>query len=202
VSGYGTSPWAGSHFRPIAGPSFPQAPLYFHPCNSFRKKQLQVRVVTVGWQPSLDVLCSCWMEVGSISSSSYCQPFHLRSLPMSPGSLSPPRSLVHPRGSPNLLFPEVACFNSLCWPSGLQSLSLTQYQIWFPSNPHCLPTPSTFPLRSLPPHFLAFFSFPSGTEVFPWAPQLVEPFEFCGLYLVYSVWFFSFSFFFWLIFTY
>jgi hypothetical protein len=43
-------------------PFFPQALLHFHPCSSFRQKQLWVRVLTVGWQPhpSLDVLSSCW----------------------------------------------------------------------------------------------------------------------------------------------
>ena len=42
---------------------FPQDPLHFHPCNSFRQEQSQVGDVTVGWQPhpSLDVLSSCWM---------------------------------------------------------------------------------------------------------------------------------------------
>jgi hypothetical protein len=50
VSGLGTSPWAGSHFGPIAEPSFPQVPLHFHPCSSFRQEQLWVRVLTVGWQ--------------------------------------------------------------------------------------------------------------------------------------------------------
>ena len=51
VSGLGTCPCAGSHFGPVAGPSFPQAPLHFHPCNSFRHKQLWVRGV-IGKQPS------------------------------------------------------------------------------------------------------------------------------------------------------
>ena len=55
-------PHFGFHFEPAARPSFPQALLHFHPCNSFRQEQLWVRVVTVGWQPhsSLDVLSSCW----------------------------------------------------------------------------------------------------------------------------------------------
>ena len=38
-------------------------------------------------------------------------------------------------GPPNLLSSEVAYFHSFCWPSGLQSFSLTQYQIMFPSPP-------------------------------------------------------------------
>jgi hypothetical protein len=40
VSGLGPSPWSGSHFGPVAGPSFPQASFHFHPCNSFRQEQL------------------------------------------------------------------------------------------------------------------------------------------------------------------
>jgi hypothetical protein len=55
-------PWAGSHFGPVAGPSFSQAPFHFHLCNSFRQEQLWVRYVTVRQQhhPSLDVLSFCW----------------------------------------------------------------------------------------------------------------------------------------------
>jgi hypothetical protein len=49
VSGLGNSFWARSYFGPVAGPSFPQDPLHFHPCNSFRLEQLWVRVITVGW---------------------------------------------------------------------------------------------------------------------------------------------------------
>jgi hypothetical protein len=47
---------------PVTEPSFPQDPLHFHACNSFRQKQLWVRGVTVVWQlhPSLDALYSCW----------------------------------------------------------------------------------------------------------------------------------------------
>jgi hypothetical protein len=96
MSGLGSSSWAGSHFGFVAGPSFPQAPLHFHPCNSFRPEQLWVRDVTVGWQPypSLDVLSSWWRWVLLVPSP-YCQVFHLRPIPLSHGSLSPPRSLVH-----------------------------------------------------------------------------------------------------------
>jgi hypothetical protein len=58
------SSWAGSHFGPVTGPSFPQAPLHFHPCSSFRQEQLWVRVLTVGWQtpPSFYALSSCWRQ--------------------------------------------------------------------------------------------------------------------------------------------
>jgi hypothetical protein len=48
VSGAGTSPWAGSFFGLVPGPSFPRGPLHFHPCNSFRQEKLLVRDVAVG----------------------------------------------------------------------------------------------------------------------------------------------------------
>jgi hypothetical protein len=89
---------------------------------------------------------------------------HFKCYPQSP--LYPPPALL-PNPLTNLLFPEVACLHSFFWPSGLQSISLTQYQIRFPSSPpNPLPTHSTFPPRSLPPSSLviAFFSLPSGTE--------------------------------------
>jgi hypothetical protein len=35
VSGFGISPWAGSHFGPVNGPSFTQVLLHFHTCNTF-----------------------------------------------------------------------------------------------------------------------------------------------------------------------
>jgi hypothetical protein len=92
-------------------------------------------------------------------------------------SLSPPRSMVHSWGSeekvfPNILFPEVSCFHSLCWSSELKSLSLTQYQMRFPCLPppptHSLSAPilSTFLPRSFPPYpyRIAFFSLPTGNE--------------------------------------
>jgi hypothetical protein len=62
VTGFRTSPWAGSHFRHITRPSFPQVSLYFDPCNSFKQEQLWVRVVAMGWPPStsFDALSSWW----------------------------------------------------------------------------------------------------------------------------------------------
>jgi hypothetical protein len=77
----------------------------------------------------------------------YCGAFHLRSLPLSPESLSPPRSLVHTEDPHSLLSSEVASFHSFCCPSGLQSFSLTQYQIRFPypyPHPHPLPVHFSF----------------------------------------------------------
>lgn len=85
MSGLGASPWAGFYFGPVARPSFPQVPLYFHPCSSFSHEKFWVRVLTVEWQlhPSLDALSFCWrwaLQVPSI----HCRTFHLRSFPLGP----------------------------------------------------------------------------------------------------------------------
>ena len=65
-----------------------------------------------------------------------------------------------------------------------------------PATP-ALPCPLSLPGPFLTPHLWLLPS-PSLT----WALQLVEPFEFCGLYLVYSVFFSYFFFILWLISTY
>jgi hypothetical protein len=62
---------------------------------------------------------------------------------------------------------EVACLHSFCRPSGLQSFSLTQYQIMPPPPPRTPPLiPSTFPSRSFPlsPLVIDFFYLPNGTK--------------------------------------
>ena len=144
------------------------------------------------WQTHPSTWCLVFLlEVGSTGPSLHCRTFYLRSLPLSPESLSPPRSLVHSRGFPHLLAPEVAHFHSFCWPSGLQSCFFPQYVIMFPSSP-------PWPLRALHPPFLCdCFLFPPKWDwgVFIWALWLVNLLEFCGLYPGYSV-------FFWLISTY
>ena len=122
----------------------------------------------MGWQPhpSLDALSSCWRWALQVPSP-HCRAFHLRSLPLSPESLSPPRSLVHSGGSPQpftsqgYLFPFflLALRASVLFPHPIAG----QVPL---SSPHFSPTPSTFPPRSLPPSplVIAFFSLPSGTE--------------------------------------
>jgi hypothetical protein len=72
--------------------------------------------------PPVDVLSLHWRWTLQVRPPHY-RALHLMSLPLSPKSLSPPRSLVHSRGSSHLLPPEVVCFYSFCRSSGLKSCS-------------------------------------------------------------------------------
>ena len=149
MAGLGVSPWARSHFEPVAGPSFSQAPLHFHPCNSFRQKHLWVRVLTGGWQPhaSLDALSFFWRWALQVSSPQ-CRAFHLRSLSWSPEKV--PRISYLPRLPAFFL---LALLAAVLLPDPIPD-SVT------------LSPPSSFLPRSLLPSSLmiAFFSLPSGTE--------------------------------------
>jgi hypothetical protein len=147
-----TSTWAGSHFGPVTGPSFPQAPLHFQPCNSFSQEKLWVRIVPVGCPPSLIWCLVFLLEIGfihylfllwSISSKDSLWVLRVSHLPVLWCILEP-----HPH--PNLLFSEVACFQSFCWSSGLQTFSLTQYQIRFPPPPSLLTSPIYSPSQASP----------------------------------------------------
>jgi hypothetical protein len=51
LSDLGASHWAGTHLDRIAGPSFPQASLHFHPFNSFKLEQLWVKILTLLFHP-------------------------------------------------------------------------------------------------------------------------------------------------------
>jgi hypothetical protein len=51
-------------------------------------------------------------------------------------------------GPSNPLSYEVSCFHTFCWPSGLQSFSLTQINHMFPHSTLSLPLLSTFSPRS------------------------------------------------------
>jgi hypothetical protein len=116
-------------------------------------KTPKIRGVTVGWQahPSLTWCPVFLLEVGSISSLSLLTLLLGISskVPVSPGSLSPLWCTLHrsPPPPPPISW---SCLHSFCWPSGLQSFSLTQYQIKFPfplkSHPLSIQGPS------LPPH--------------------------------------------------
>jgi hypothetical protein len=81
--------------------------------------------------------------------------------------------------TPNLLFPEVACFHCFCWSSGLQSFSLTQYQIMFSSTPTLQaygletskPTPSEI-VPSIKPHLINLTEIPpTGDQAFKYLSQ-------------------------------
>ena len=129
----------------------------------------------MGWRwdcgmetPSLTWCPIFLLEVGSISSlfllsgiSSKIPPFE------SWETLTFQDSGAFWRAPPHLLFPEVACFHSFCWPSGLQFFSLIQYQTRFPFLLLRLPLhPVHFPSQvpSSLPLVISFFSLPSGTE--------------------------------------
>ena len=123
VSGLGASPYAGSQFGPVAGPLFCQDLLHFCLFSSFRQRQFWVRVFDCGWQPhpSLDVLSFCWRWALQVPSP-HCRAFHLSS-----ESLSPPKSLVHCRGSSHLRPPEIACFHSFCAGDLLECLQYAMF---------------------------------------------------------------------------
>ena len=99
--------------------------------------------------PPLPHLMPCLPVGGGLYKfpSPYCQAFHLRSLPLRVSHL--PGLCCILEGLPNLLSPEIACFPSFCWPSRLQSFSLTQYQIRLLPLPHPFHFPSQVP-SSLP----------------------------------------------------
>ena len=86
------------------------------------------------------------LEVGSISSLSLLSGISSKVLSFPRVSYIPGLWCIL-EGYPNLLFPEVACFHSSCWPSELHSVSLTQYKTRFlppPYPPRLLPSLSSF----------------------------------------------------------
>ena len=163
VSVLGTSPWAGSHFGPVNGPSFLQVPLHFHPCNSF-KNNYESDVWLWHGNP-IPHLMSCFPPGGRLYKFSFSTVGHFIKGPSLyvlrvshlPGLLGfcrvPPTSYL-PRLSVSILSP------------GLQGF------IPFPSpntrsgSPLSLTPPSTFPPSSFPPFQLviAFFYLPCGPK--------------------------------------
>jgi hypothetical protein len=160
VSGLGTSPWARSHFRPVAGHSFPQAPLHFHPCNSFRQEQFWVRVMTVGCPSSL-IWCPVFLlEVGSLTSLSLLLGISSKVPPFeSWETLTSQVSGAFCRVPPYSYFPRLHVSILSAGPPGFSN---------FPSpntkSGSTLPPPFPHPLslsgRSLPP-YMWFLSSPS-----------------------------------------
>jgi hypothetical protein len=133
----------------------------------------------VGWQPhpSLGALSFFWRWALQVLSSQF-RAFHLRSLPLSPESLSPPMSLIH---SGESSYPQPPTSRGFLFPFFLLAFRASAL------FPH--PIPSPFPHRSLPPSPLgvAFFSLPSGTEA-----SSLEPFSLLNYYYYYYYYFFFF----------
>jgi hypothetical protein len=165
----------------------------------------------VGWKPhpSFDALSSWWRWALHVPSP-YCQAFHLGFLPLSPESLSPLRSLVHSGESPQ---------SSTSWSCQFPFFLLAfRISVLFPHPipnqvPLFLPSHNPFLLSLLGPSLPLHLWLPSSPSqvrlswgILTWTLQLVDLFEFCGLYLEYSVWVFFFLFvclfLFWLISTY
>jgi hypothetical protein len=130
-----------STFGSVSGPSFPRDSLHFHSCSSFRQEQLWVRDFTVGWQlhPFLDTLSFCWRWALQVLSPQ-SRAFQLRSLSLSPESLSPPMSLVHSGGSPpTFYFLRLHVSILSTGPQGFQSLPSIPFPSQVPPSPlpHC-----------------------------------------------------------------
>jgi hypothetical protein len=93
VSGLGNSPWAGFHFGPVAGP-FPQVPLHSHPYKFFPTGTIMGESCDCGMATQSLTWCSFFLlEVGSVSSLSLLSCISSNVPPLSPKSLSLPRSL-------------------------------------------------------------------------------------------------------------
>ena len=130
--------------------------------------------------------CTCFMTLRALS---YCLKFHQRSCLWVLGVSCLPGLWCILGGTPKLLFPDVACLHSFCWSSGLQSFPSPNIRLGFPLSP-LLPHPVHFPSQILPslPTCDCFFLSPKWyRSILNGALQVVEPFEFCGPYLVYSL---------------
>ena len=117
--------------------------------------------------PSLTWCPVFLLEVGSISSLSLLS-FHLRSLPMSPGSLPPPRSLMHSGESPPPPPISWGCL-FVFFSAGSQGFSpfpSSNTRSGFPLPPYPRPLPNPSPV------VIVFCSLPSVT----WALKLVDLF--------------------------
>jgi hypothetical protein len=101
--------------------------------------------------------------VDSASPSPYNRAFHLRPLPLSPESLSPPRSLVHSRELPLILTSEGCSFSFFL-------LAPRASFIFPPINDHAPPFPPRFYLPSSHHPLIDYFFLPSEIEAFSLVP--------------------------------
>jgi hypothetical protein len=150
----------------------------------------------VGWQP-IPHLMSCLIKF-LLPSVGH---FQIRSLSLSPECPSPSKSLVHSGGGcPTSYFLRLPFSILSAGPQGFSPFLSPSTRAGSPLPP--TPLSSTFPPRFFPPSSLAIASSPSPSETEASSLghfSLFDLFEFCGLYLGYSVWifflFFSLSFF-------
>jgi hypothetical protein len=152
--------------------------------------------VTVEWQtpPSFDTLSSCWRWALKVPSP-YCLAFHLRSLPLSPESLSPPRSLVQSlEGLPPPFFPGYL-FQFFLLALRASVLFPNPHPNTWPCSP--LPLPVTFLTHMPPSSLVKCFLLPPKWDwgILTWDLWLVSLLESRALYPGNSVLF-------WLISTY
>jgi hypothetical protein len=153
VSGLGTAPWVGSLFETVTETSLPQAPLHFHPCNSFRQEQLWVRIVTVGWTPSLIWCPAFLLEVGSLSSLSLLLRISSKVLPLSPRVSHLPDLWCILNDPPTSFLLRLTFFVLSAGPQDFRPLPSPNTRSCSPLSPNALPpSPLSRPGPSLPPH--------------------------------------------------
>jgi hypothetical protein len=154
-------------------------------CSSFRQEQFWVRHFDWALVTLPLSLMPYLLEVDSLSSLSPFWAFHLRSLPLSPESLSHSRSLVLSRGYPNLLPPRLHIFLNIAGPMGLSHVPPSQYLILFPLSTPC---PLSHPVPSLLPSSSSDYFVPtSKREWSTWAFLFGNLLKVCGLYPRYSI---------------
>jgi hypothetical protein len=122
--------------------SFSSGLLHFSTYSSFSQEQFWVRVFDWPWQPipPPDALSFHWRWTLQVPSPHW-RAFHLRSLPLSSESLSPPRSGTFwrvPPPPPSV----VVCFHSFCWSSGLHTYPTSLLPVPFPTQVHPSLSPS------------------------------------------------------------
>jgi hypothetical protein len=159
VSDLGTIPWAGSHFGPVVGISFPQGPLHFHPCISFRQEQLWVRVWLWDGNPLLHLMPSLLPQDRICKGASSKVP-HFGSWE----SLTSHVSGAFWRVPPTSYLPRLPVSILSGGPQGFRPIPTTTTRSGSP-----LPCPTTHPIlppRPLPPAplVIAFFSLLIATK--------------------------------------
>ena len=176
--------WA-SHWTFFSSGSSPFPILYFFQRGTIMGQRFKGGEET----PSLKRCPVFLLKVGSTIPSPHCRSFHLGSLPLSPEFQLPPKSLIHSREFPQST-PSRGCllpfFVLALRVSFLFSHPVPDQVLLSPTLPLSLPGPLIHP-------HLWLLSCPSSKwewGILTWALQLVDLFEFYGLYLGYYVPFF------------